>query len=269
MTKDNRYKQIIETVFNAHYEAGVSSFEFKREELKTAAKKLRIDLPANLGDIISSFRFRAKFPESILKRAPSGKEWQIKLNGRGQYLFVACENTNIEPRSEMTVTKIPDATPSIIGKYRMDDEQALLAKLRYNRLVDVFLGIACYSLQNHLRTTVPGMGQVETDEIYVGIDKRGAHYVIPVQAKGGKDKLSMVQIEQDMRLCESKFPGLIPKPVAAQFMSDEVIALMEFERTPKGVALSSERHYLLVPADLLSSEDIRQYAVRTMDGSVA
>ena len=54
----------------------------------------------------------------------------------------------------------------------MNDEQALLAKIRYNRLIDIFTGITCYSLQNHLRTTVPNIGQVEIDEIYIGIDKR-------------------------------------------------------------------------------------------------
>ena len=31
---------------------------------------------------------------------------------------------------------------------------------------------------------------VETDEIYVGLDKRGSHYVVPVQAKGGNDRLN-------------------------------------------------------------------------------
>lgn len=82
---------------------------------------------------------------------------------------------------------IPDATPEIIRAYAMDDEQALLAILRYNRLIDTFLGLTTYSLQNHLRTTVKKIGQIEIDELYVGMDKRGCHYVIPVQAKGGKD----------------------------------------------------------------------------------
>ena len=71
------------------------------------------------------------------------------------------------------------------------------------------LGITCYSLQNHLRTSVPDIGQVETDELYVGVDARGCQYVIPVQAKGGSDTLNIVQIEQDMALCESRFPALV------------------------------------------------------------
>ena len=64
-------------------------------------------------------------------------------------------------------TKIPDATPGVISRYAINDEQGLLAKLRYNRLIDIFTGLTCYSLQNHLRTTVPELGQVETDEIYL------------------------------------------------------------------------------------------------------
>src|SRR5581483_2740636 len=97
----------------------------------------------------------------------------------------------------------------VVAKYALSDEQALLAKLRYNRLIDTFTGVTCYSLQNHLRTTVPSIGQVETDEIYIGVDRRGAHYVFPVQAKGRSDRLNIVQIEQDFALCRHKFPALI------------------------------------------------------------
>ena len=105
----------------------------------------------------------------------------------------------------------------------------MLARVRYNRLIDIFLGIAYYSLQNHFRTTVPGMGQVETDEIYVGVDKRGSHYAVPVQDKGGNDKLNRVQIEQDIAVCAAKLPSLICRPVGIQFMRNDVVALFEFK----------------------------------------
>src|SRR5919108_14586 len=139
--------------------------------------------------------------------------------------------------------KVPDSTPGIVTKYSLDDEQALLAKLRYNRLVDIFTGVACYSLQNHLRTTAPNMGQVETDEIYIGVDKKGAHYIFPIQAKGGKDKLSVVQIEQDLAVCAKKFPSLICRAIGAQFMAEGVIALFEFEEGEGGVTIGDEKHY--------------------------
>ena len=116
------------------------------------------------------------------------------------------KDTPIVPNEHMAITKIPEATPGIVSKYALSDEQSLLAKVRYNRLVDIFSGVTCYSVQNHLRTTVPEMGQVETDEIYLGVDKKGAHYVFPIQAKGGKDRLSVVQIEQDFAVGAAKFP---------------------------------------------------------------
>jgi hypothetical protein len=109
----------------------------------------------------------------------------------------------------------------VIEMYAFDDEQALLAKLRYNRLIDIFTGIACYSLQSHLRTKVAGIGQLETDEIYIGVDRRGVHFVFPIQAKVGNDRLSVVQIEQDFALCEAKFPSLVCRPIGAQFMRDD------------------------------------------------
>ncbi|MBI4590150.1 MAG: hypothetical protein HY725_15055 [Candidatus Rokubacteria bacterium] len=143
--------------------------------------------------------------------------------------------------------------------YALNDEQALLAKLRYNRLIDIFTGVACYSLRSHLRTTVPKLGQVETDEIYIGVDKRGAHYVFPVQAKGGNDLLSVVQIEQDIALCAAKFPSLICRSIGAQFMEDNLIALFEFEEGKEGVVISAEKHYRLVPGEEVTVDDLQTY----------
>jgi len=146
--------------------------------------------------------------------------------------------------------------------YALNDEQSLLAKLRYNRLIDIFTGVTCYSLQSHLRTTVPEMGQVETDEMYVGVDKRGAQYVFPVQVKGGSDQLGIVQIEQDFALCATKFPKLICRPIAAQFMDGNIIALFAFEESSNGICISEEKHYRLVLPEHLTDEDLSLYRVR-------
>lgn len=144
----------------------------------------------------------------------------------------------------------------------MGDEQALLARLRYKRLIDIFTGLTCYWLQNHLRTTAPGIGQAEIDEVYLGLDKRGAHYVLPVQAKGGHDKIGIVQIEQDFAVCAAKFPSLICHSIAAQFMADEAIAMFEFEQTDQGVRVSAEKHYRLARPDELSDEELQSYPSR-------
>jgi hypothetical protein len=103
--------------------------------------------------------------------------------------------------------------------------------------------------------------QVETDEIYIGLDKRGAHYVLPVQAKGGKDRIGIVQIEQDFELCVIKFPNLVCRAIAAQFVEGNLIALFELEQTGEGIKVSSEKHYRLVQPDELSPEELQSYSV--------
>ena len=139
----------------------------------------------------------------------------------------------------------------------------MLAKVRYNRLVDIFLGIATYSLQNHLRTTVQAIGQIEIDEIYVGLDSRGRQYVLPVQAKGGNDQLSVVQAKQDIACCAEKFPGLICRPISAQFMAEDLIAMFELTQEDGEVRVVDEKHYRLVPSDQISPADLKAYGRRT------
>jgi hypothetical protein len=263
----NRYTQLIEHIFTSHFKAGAQEIPFKRCDLEKAAKALGIERPKNLGDVIYRFRYRGTLPASIQARAPSGHEWLIRSAGRGRYEFVAVTNAIISPDLMLSETKVPDATPGVVAMYALSDEQALLAKLRYNRLIDLLTGVTCYSLQSHLRTQVKGLGQVETDELYVGIDRRGAHYVFPVQAKGSRDNLSVVQIEQDFALCAARFPRLICRPIGAQFMSGDLIALFEFERTERGVAKLTEKHYRLVPPDQLSTDELETYRRRPIDGS--
>jgi hypothetical protein len=256
---NNRYTQLIETIFFEKYTEGAERIEFERPDLETTAKKLNIVLPKNLGDIIYSFKFRTSFPQTIINKAPFAREWVIKNIGRAKYAFVALKIARIIPDNMLMEIKIPDSTPGIVTRYALGDEQALLAKLRYSRILDVFTGIACYSLQNHLRTTVPLIGQVETDEIYVGVDKNGKHYVFPVQAKGGKDELGIVQIEQDIFLCRHKYPSLICKPIAAQFMGHDVIAIFEFALIDDEIKKVRERHYKLVSPENISEKELESY----------
>lgn len=258
----NRYTRILEAIFVRHYKKGVSEIDFERTEFSQVAEELGIILPKNLGDVLYSFRYRTLLPKSIASKAPKGYEWIIRPAGKGKYKLVIVKQSVIAPSSILAETKIPDATPGVITTYSLNDEQSLLAKLRYNRLIDIFTGLTCYSLQNHLRTTLRDGSQVETDEIYIGLDKRGAHYVLPVQAKGGRDKIGIVQIEQDFELCSIKFPRLVCRAIAAQFMEDNLIALFEFEQTKDGIKVSSEKHYRLVRSDEISPEELQSYFVR-------
>lgn len=263
MRSPNRYSRLIEKIFLEYYKKGDREVAFRRTAIKAAADSLGVQLPLNLGDLIYSFRYRTDLPDSITTTAPKGFQWVIVPAGRGQYKFVLERYAAIAPRSDMAVVKIPDATPGVIAKYSFSDEQSLLARIRYNRLLDVFTGVTCYSLQNHLRTSVPAIGQVETDEVYIGIDKRGVHYVLPVQAKSGSDRIGVVQIRQDFEVCANKLPNLICRPVAAQFIHGDVIALLEFEKSGEEISVAVEKHYRLVEPEELTSEELRKYQQRS------
>lgn len=260
----NRYSRLIERIFLTKYRSGAEKVEFERTDIERAAKILRIRLPKNLGDLIYSFRYRAALPEAIRRTAVVGSEWIIEPAGRGKYRFALGATAKISPNSALVETKIPDATPGVIARYALTDEQALLARLRYNRLVDIFAGVTCYSLQSHLRTTVVELGQVETDEVYIGVDRRGAHYVFPIQVKRGKDTLSAVQIRQDIAMCRTKWPSLICRPIAAQYMGEDFIAMFELEQTGDGeLKILTEKHYRLVSPDALSPEELESYRRRS------
>lgn len=263
--KAARYDQLIQAVFDNNYSAGSTSIEFERTEIEAACAALMIEIPKNIGDVIYTFRYRRPLPKSIRDRAADGKEWAIMPNGRAKYRFQETVATRILPTQGLVVTKIPDATPEIVLANILGDEQAVLARIRYNRLIDLFLGVSAYSLQNHLRTTVVDLGQVEVDELYAAVNDHGVQYVVPVQAKGGNDQIGIVQIQQDLAMCSEKFPTLIPRAVAAQSVGD-VLVLFELTLENAEIRIVRERQYRLVAADEITQDDLDQYASRSNDG---
>ena len=261
----NRYSRILERIFQSQYQTGMTVVPFSREELAASCAEMGIKAPSNVGDVLYSARYRAGLPVSIRSTAPENYEWIVSPAGRGRYQFTLRKILDIAPNVALAETKVADATPGMIAMYTTGDEQALLARVRYNRLIDVFMGVTCYSLQSHLRTAVPGLGQVETDELYVGMDKRGIHYVFPVQAKSRRDHIGVVQIEQDFALCNHRYPALLCIPIAAQFMDSGLIALFAFELQDEQVRVSAEHHYRLVPAKDLTAADLQAYRLRLQD----
>ena len=268
MSTTSLAQQIIEKIFDERHNPGDDQVTFTRDDLISAAEALGAPRPKNLGDIVYSLRYRVPLPDSIRRTAPRGREWAIFPGGNAVYTLRTVPFNLIEPRQGLRTIRLPDATPGVISKYALTDEQALLARVRYNRLLDVFTGLACYPLQSHLRTSItitnaidgtPSSSQVETDDVYVGLDEHGAHYILPVQAKGGSDSLSVIQIWQDLRVAEQKFPDLIARPVAAQFMEQSVIALFEFQESNNQITIAREHHYSLVPPEELESHELAAY----------
>ncbi|ASD24182.1 endonuclease (plasmid) [Cryobacterium sp. LW097] len=255
-----RYEQILNWVFKHHYLKGDVRVEWDREDLDVGAEALGLKRVKNLGDIPYTYRFRKDMPSAINATALKGMEWIIRGSGDGKYRFDAIPaQIPITPNPSLSVTKIPDATPEIIAAAALSDEQALLAKVRYNRLIDIFLGVASYSLQNHLRTNVADIGQVEVDEIYAAVDRYGRQFILPVQAKGGSDRLGITQVEQDMAACAVKWPEMICRNISVQFAGDGLIALFDLTVQDDRVVIRREAHYKLVSASDITAVDLRIY----------
>jgi hypothetical protein len=251
------YDAIISDIFARFYKNGATEFTFGREEIAASAAQTGVAMPKNAGDVIYTYRYRKALPESVIRTQPQGYHWLILGAGDALYRFRLSRLAEMVPTPGLLVRKIPDSTPQIILNYALGDEQALLAKVRYNRLVDLFLGITAYSLQNHLRTKIPNYGQIEIDELYVGVDSQGAQYVVPVQAKGGSDKLGVIQTIQDTIFCQThpRYSGCLARTVSAQFMPNEVIALFELAFDGDDVSIIREKHYKLVKGDEINAAD--------------
>lgn len=256
-----KYEQIIEWVFARNYQSGNVRVPFTRDELVQASEQLGIDRIKNLGDIPYSFRFRRQLPQAIQSMAPENSEWIIVGTGIGEYLFRLASPGKIQPTLHYLPIKIPDATPEIVRQYAPGtDEQALLTRARYNRLIDIFTGLACYSIQNHLRTTVSDIGQVEVDEIYVGINNRGTHFILPCQAKSPGDSFGIAQVMQDIALCNERYPMAICRPIALQFAAEDRVSLLEMAVIEENDVLMlnvvDQKTYQLVPRTEITTAEL-------------
>jgi hypothetical protein len=258
----SKYEDIINWVFEKNYTSSSVRVPFNRTELVEASEALGVARIKNLGDIPYSFRFRRELPIEIQSTAPENAEWIIVGGGISEYAFRLASPGKILPTLHYYPIKVPDATPEIVRQYAPGtDEQALLTRARYNRLIDVFTGLTCYSIQNHLRTTVRDIGQVEVDEIYMGLNKRGTHFVLPCQAKSVGDRFGIVQVMQDIALCEERYSMAICRPIALQFTGENNVALLELaireEDEILKLSVVDEKHYALVTRANLPEDELR------------
>jgi hypothetical protein len=65
-------------------------------------------------------------------------------------------------------------------------------------------------------------------------------------------------------MCASndKLANLVCRPIAAQFMEGNLIALLEFEMNNGKASLVSEKHYRLVPPEDVDQSDLDAYRIR-------
>ncbi len=207
----------------------------------------------NTYDLKYNLQGRGMLPEDIQTEAPLGKAWHIHTLGKGRYAFrlLPVGEDRIHPAPGLAVIEIPNALPLLVERHSRRDEQALLARIRYNNLVGVFLGLSVYSLQSHWKTSIKGTGiPTEIDEVYVGLNAEGEQFAICVEAKSKspKETVSAAQILGNYAAAKHQFATLPIISIAAKALDDTTIAmlLLEVDAAEGTVAKTMERHYRVV-----------------------
>jgi hypothetical protein len=230
------YDRIITTLFFSKFKEGSPELDFTKDELVAIAKKLKITL-RNPPDVVYTYRSRANLPHSILEKG----NWIIKPKGKGRFSFFKSKRKPfVDIQEGLLAIEVPNAPPEIVEKHASEDEQALLSSIRYNRLVDIFTEITCFHLQSHIRTTIEGEGQIEVDDLYVGIDTDGTEYIIPLEAKSpdDRDKLGWIQVSNMVKFARQNFPKLKCRPIAAKPAGANRVYLIEFDSNPNSEEVS-------------------------------
>jgi hypothetical protein len=244
------YDRVIIEMFRRVYKSNMDLLPFTKDELVQACQELDIVIN-NVPDIPYHYRTgRSDLPDEILNTG----NWVIEGAGKGKYAFVRLKRTPyIHVPDDLYVTEIPEATPDIVLKYGGADEQAILTKIRYNRLVDTFLSLTAYHLQGHVRSSVQDIGQVEVDDLYVGVDTDGRWYVIPIEAKsvGLKERLGVIQIRQMILFARQHYGDLILRPIGIKPLDDGSYVFLELDDEAELEAISVKRYarYRLVRDD--------------------
>jgi len=242
-----RYDEVILTLFKRHHQSGVKRLIFEKDEIEDVCQELNIKV-RNIPDILYTYRVRRDLPNEI---SATG-HWAIESAGKSAYAFILLENP---PRFEIQFQdyepiNIYNAIPEIVDGYLRRDEQSLLTKLIYNRLIDIFCELTCFHIQNHYRSFVNGIGEVELDAVYVGVNKSGNLFVIPIEAKSraDNDRIGRIQISQMAQLVKQDFPDSIYRILAVKELPDKTIGVVEFndKNNPDEIKILSVSRYKLI-----------------------
>lgn len=250
-----RYASAIETVFFAHYSSDMEFIEFTRDELVNALRKNNLAV-SNLPDVIYMFRSRRLLPPRILETG----NWAIDNIGRGWYAFLRMKNPphfSID-FNEIAPIDIYNAIPELVEGYLRFDEQSMLTRVLYNRLIDIHTGMTCFLVQNHYRSTIAarrGRTEVEIDSLYAGVDSQGRLYIIAIEAKsaGDSELLGRIQLSNMAQLIrqEAKFSDLERCILAIKQLNDGTIGIARFNDAaqPDDFGIVSIARYRLIRRD--------------------
>jgi hypothetical protein len=241
--KTLRYGPTIERVFLSAYAAALQGTQTQPPDpdptlIVVHGDTLRASLVANglkvgnLYDMIYFFKVRAPLPASI--RAMG--HWGLDSLGKGYYGFRKLKN---KPQIEIDFDDIApvsvyNAVPELIDGYLRHDEQSMLSRILYNRLIDIYIGMSCWLAQNHYRSQIAvqfGSAEVEVDALYAGVDSQGHQHAIGIEAKSHakSEMINRIQLSNMARMLRERFPEAIPIILAVKMLQDGDIGLVRFQ----------------------------------------
>ena len=253
------YTPILLAIFRRKYVPGAEVVTFTLEELR--AEIVAAGLQArNVADLVYRMKSRTVLPEEI-----TSKGFRVlEIRGRGIYALTFAESTLITYPERGEIVDVHDRTPYAVRRLLADDfgktdEQGLLNVLRYNDLFSHFLRIQAFHLKGHVRRSVPGLGQVEVDDVHValsgGLDD--PLIIVPVEAKAKDDPINRVQIAMQVRYANHEFPGVVVRPLTVKLFEDGLVLFMEFNpsTTPADLKIVKSGYYRIHRPPLYKAPD--------------
>ena len=238
----NRYEAMMALIFSEKYQETDAPIPFTKDDLIAAAESLLIDLPQNLSDIIYALRHRSPIPKAILDTAKEGQEWVIETVGRGKYWLIQRPCQKIEADPTAVDFLVADETPIIARNFGMKGAPLLELILRKNRILKQFLSSPIEHLQSHVRASVTGVGQVEIGSLFFS-QSYGVIVPICLVAKPGQFNLN--KATQAMKFASEHYGRLDCRPVVAQLLSENKVALFELHGSPETPRVLQEVHFTL------------------------
>lgn len=223
------YVPILLYIFKKYYKESDTLVRFTLDDVRSAAIDLNIKV-RNPSDVIYRMRSRTELPKEITDKG----FYILRQVERGVYqLEIGASPIIPLPIGEITETI--DQTPLPVRRLLPEniaeiDEQGLLTLIHYCNLLSHFTGLQVFRLKSHVRKGVRQIGQVEVDEVDVGValDITETPIVFPIEAKAAPDALNWTQVSAQVAFAKQVFPGHTVRPIAVKVDYDALIHILEF-----------------------------------------
>jgi hypothetical protein len=242
------YRSILLWVFrHGTRDPATGDLLFTQADLRKAADELGLEA-RNFPDLTYNLRSRSPLPKEILDAGFT----TIASRGKGKYALVTAVDKVEVPTGTEIVKVSVGPIPNAIRDILRTDEQSILSAIRYLDLVSDFVGTRAYHLQGHLRTSGGFGQQVEADDVWVAVKADESRVILPIEAKGPKERLGRHQMMSTVDAVLKKIPGFPVLPLAAQLEENGLLVMIAFSYKTAagkitGIVPKKFKRYRLVP----------------------